>query len=332
MDPLAAPLVVSLRERLCPAGLREAGHLSGKTLGHKTHVVFAEDLGKALKASPSHRLDLVIGKHSVVRYDAAEYHLRSALWRCSRARKAARRSRGWFIVPKDDPAKTITDLRDYTILFGPADCDEKHSAAIAALTKAGITVPAKVETRAGCSDSALDILENKTSQRMAGVISSYAPPLLEGCGTVPKGSLRVVGHTGEVPFIGVFATAAVNENEREENSGRSAFHERRTVAACGPGNEERICARIGAGRGKGRDPREPCRSRPTTGRNESRNVPADQDLYKHYRPRMAGLARPEPRRPRGMAAGEASGRAENRLADAAQRRRALRELWPRAKW
>ena len=216
MDPLAAPLSCPCVKGYAQRDYEKLGIYLEKQLGQKTHVVFAEDLGKALKASPSHRLDLVIGKHSVVRYDAAEYHLTVRPLAMLTGKEGGTTITGWFIVPKDDPAKTITDLRDYTILFGPADCDEKHSAAIVALTKAGITVPAKVETRAGCSDSALDILENKTSQRMAGVISSYAAPLLEGCGTVPKGSLRVVGRTAEVPFVGVFATATVNEKSEKK--------------------------------------------------------------------------------------------------------------------
>ena len=37
------------------------------------------------------------------------------------------------------------------------------------------------------------------------MISSYAKPLLEGCGTINKGDLRVVGETEPVPFVAAFA-------------------------------------------------------------------------------------------------------------------------------
>ena len=47
--------------------------------------------------------------------------------------------------------------------------------------------------------------------RLAGVISSYALPLLEGCGTIQKGSLKVVGETAPVPFITVFAAESLDE-------------------------------------------------------------------------------------------------------------------------
>jgi len=46
------------------------------------------------------------------------------------------------------------------------------------------------------------------------IVSRYALPLLEGCGTVEQGELRIVGVTDQVPFIGVFATGRVNR-ERE---------------------------------------------------------------------------------------------------------------------
>ena len=45
---------------------------------------------------------------------------------------------------------------------------------------------------------------------MAAVISSYAAALLEGCGTIEKGSIRVVGRTPPVPFVTVFFTGAVD--------------------------------------------------------------------------------------------------------------------------
>jgi hypothetical protein len=52
--------------------------------------------------------------------------------------------------------------------------------------------------------------------RGAAVISSYAAPLLEGCGTIKKGDLRVVGETEPVPFVAAFATDLLNEVEQAE--------------------------------------------------------------------------------------------------------------------
>lgn len=46
------------------------------------------------------------------------------------------------------------------------------------------------------------------------MISSYAKPLLEGCGTVQKGDLRVIGETDPVPFVEAFITDNVPQAER----------------------------------------------------------------------------------------------------------------------
>ena len=54
--------------------------------------------------------------------------------------------------------------------------------------------------------------------RAAAVISSYAKPLLEGCGTVKKGDLRVIGETKPIPFITAFVADALPAAERDRVS------------------------------------------------------------------------------------------------------------------
>ncbi len=44
------------------------------------------------------------------------------------------------------------------------------------------------------------------------MISSYALALLEGCGTIKKGDLRVVGETEEVPFITCFVSSSLDSS------------------------------------------------------------------------------------------------------------------------
>ena len=80
----------------------------------------------------------------------------------------------------------------------------------------GIAIPTQLETAAGCEEGALRILELPAGQRGAAVISSYAKPLLEGCGTVPKGALRVVGETEPVPFVAAFVAAELPEELRTQ--------------------------------------------------------------------------------------------------------------------
>jgi ABC-type phosphate/phosphonate transport system substrate-binding protein len=80
----------------------------------------------------------------------------------------------------------------------------------------GVPLPGKLETCVACSVGATKVLDlHKQDEKAATVISSYAAPLLEGCGTVKKGELRVVGETDPVPFIGAFADDKLSAADRD---------------------------------------------------------------------------------------------------------------------
>ncbi len=112
---------------------------------------------------------------------------------------------GLFVVLADDPAQVVEDLEGYRVFFGPRDCDEKSAAARRLLKQSGVSLPPREETCEACSVAALKLVELGSSGRAAAVISSYAEPLLKGCGTIGEGELRVVGETQPVPFITAFA-------------------------------------------------------------------------------------------------------------------------------
>jgi ABC-type phosphate/phosphonate transport system substrate-binding protein len=204
MDPLALPLSCP-----CVKGYAQrkydalAEWLSNK-LGRNVHPVFSESLTHALKHKSHGRADLVIGKCSVVKQHATESKLALAHIAMLTGKDGKTTQTGLIVVPAKDPAKAVADLKGYRILFGTPDADEKYAAPIALLKQHGVEVPETVETCAACSDGATIILEAGEKVRGAAVISSYAKPLLEGCGTIQKGDLRVVGETEPLPFIGAF--------------------------------------------------------------------------------------------------------------------------------
>src|SRR5690606_429887 len=124
---------------------------------------------------------------------------------------------GLIVVRSGDSAQKLDDLEGYRILYGPHECDEKFSAPRKLLADAGINVvPTKeAEITVACSDGACKIIEWGDAERAAAVISSYAAPLLEGCGTIKKGDLRVVAETKPVPFIRAFVNTKLAEKDRE---------------------------------------------------------------------------------------------------------------------
>lgn len=216
MDPLD-------KELSCPCvkGYAQRDYdVLGKHLAQKLNrpvtVVHSESLVGALKSGKLPAgVDVIIGKRSVVEFDAKQSQTAVTPIASLTGKDGVTTQLGLIVVPSKDPAKTVADLKEYRIIFGPEDCDEKHKAAIAVFKQNGVSLPEKPETCAACADGATKILELGSDVRAATVISSYAAPLLEGCGTIQKGDLRVVGKTAPVPFITAFTTGRVPEAARD---------------------------------------------------------------------------------------------------------------------
>lgn len=214
MDPLALPLSCPCVKGYAQRDYDKLGAYLAKELGRPVEVVFNESLEAAVKDQTEGRADIVIGKRSVVAAQAKRLSLplKSALSLTGKDGKTTQN--GLIVVPAADPAKSLSDLKDYRIIFGVPDCDEKYGAALTLLKKHGVTPPKDLETCAACSDGATTILELGPKVRAATVISSYAAPLLEGCGTIKKGDLRVVGTTDPLPFVTAFVSQKLSDSDR----------------------------------------------------------------------------------------------------------------------
>ncbi|UCG50086.1 MAG: PhnD/SsuA/transferrin family substrate-binding protein, partial [Phycisphaerales bacterium] len=211
MDPLCAQLACDCVEGYAQRGYDRLATFLEKQLGRPARVTYGENLGEALGLNPG-GVDLIIGKKSIVVFDAAraEINVRAVAGLTDKNGRAT--VTGLFVVRRDDPARTIEDLKGRRILFGPTDEVERSTAAIAALQSKGVPLPKQILTSPACSTAAIAVVENEAD---AAVISSYAVPLLEGCGTVEKGALRVVGRTAVVPFVTVFVTDKVTVEEEQ---------------------------------------------------------------------------------------------------------------------
>lgn len=218
MDPLAAPLSCPCVEGYAQRQYDKLAEYLTQRLGRPVSVTFAESFEKALAKDGCHVVDIAIGKDSVVRHDAAAMKMKVAPLAQLTGKDGLTTQTGLIVVRSADPAQSIADLRGYRILFGTAECDEKFAAPRNLLAGVGVEIPAveATETTQACSDGACKIIEWGESERAAAVISSYAAPLLEGCGTIKPGDLRVVGETEPVPFITAFATDRIDRRLRNE--------------------------------------------------------------------------------------------------------------------
>lgn len=204
MDPLAAPLSCPCVKGYAQRDYTKLGDYLSERLGRPVVVKFGESLGKGLVEVEGGRADMVIGKRSVVLSDAAALKQPVTPIADLTGKDGGVSQRGLIVVRAADAAKTVADLKGYRILLGPADSAEKHSAARELLAAHGIVLPKDCPVSAACSDGAAEVVDAVGDAKVAAVISSYARPLLEGCGTIKKGDLRVVGETRDVPFVSAF--------------------------------------------------------------------------------------------------------------------------------
>ena len=215
MDPLAAPLSCPCVEGYAQRDYTKLAAFLESRLDRPVKVVFSESLTSALKNKTDGKADLVIGKASVVKFDAAANKRTLKPIAQLSGKDGVTTQTGLIVVPSSDAAKKVADLKGYRVIFGPVESDEKHALALALLKKQGIDAPKKLETCAGCDEGCHKILEAGKDSRGAAVISSYARPLLEGCGQVKKGDLRVIGETAPVPFIVAFVDERLDAGTRK---------------------------------------------------------------------------------------------------------------------
>jgi hypothetical protein len=216
MDPLALPLSCPCVKGYAQRDYDQLGKFLAVRLKCPVNVAYSETLGGALEKKTKGKADLVIGKDSVVRKQAKKAGLGMVHIAALTGLDGKTTQNGLFIVPAKDSALSIVDLKGYQIILGADDCDEKNLAAQNLIVQSGLPRLHKPETCSACSDGALKILELfKEGKKSATIISSYAKPLLEGCGTVKKGDLRVIGETDPVPFVAAFVNQDLPSATRE---------------------------------------------------------------------------------------------------------------------
>ena len=204
MDPLALPLSCPCVKGYAQRKYEQLTEYLQSTLGVRVKLEFSESLVSALKEKTNGKADLVIGKHSVVLHDAKQAKREFDHVAMLTGKDGGTTQYGIVVVKSADKAKSLADLKGYRIFFGNEESTEKHAAAIELFKAAGVEVPSKLEMVSACDEGCTNILEFPESEHGVAVISSYAKPLLEGCGTVKKGDLRVIAETKDIPFVAAF--------------------------------------------------------------------------------------------------------------------------------
>lgn len=219
MDPLAKELACACVKGYGQRDYRKLAARLDKAIKQRVNIEFSDDFAETLEGSAGHAATspevIVIGDRSLVMDGAKRAGLKCHPVCELTDIDGNTTLRASFIVRSDDPAKELKDIGGRKLLFGIAEADEKHAASLAALRDAGVQ-PATPIQRGSFSDAALDLLDSQSSPGPVAVIPSYAMRLLEGCGSVKPGSLRVIGKTRPIPFITVFISDNISTEKEEK--------------------------------------------------------------------------------------------------------------------
>ena len=109
MDPLAAPLACPCVKGYAQRKYEKLGEYLEKRLDRPVQVVFAEALSRAIRGEAKGRADLIIGKQSLVKADAAELRLPVRPLAMLTGKDGGTTITGLFVVPTADPAQRVAD-------------------------------------------------------------------------------------------------------------------------------------------------------------------------------------------------------------------------------
>lgn len=209
MDPLARELACACVKGYGQRGYRKLAARLQAALKQRISIEFSDDLAESLAGAGPGREVIVVGEPSLVMHGAKRAELKCHPVCELTGMDGGTTVTGLFVARAGDPAKELKDIGGRKVLHGLVDSDAKHAAALAALQAAKLQPPAELISRASATDAALDVLDSSTSPPPVAVIPSYTLPLLEGCGSIRKGDLKVIGRTEPVPFITVFLSDSI---------------------------------------------------------------------------------------------------------------------------
>jgi hypothetical protein len=119
MDPLAAPLACPCVKGYAQRDYEKLARHLERAVNRKVKLVFDESLETAVKNEAAQRADIVIGKKSVVEYDARVIKLPLESVAALTDLQGVTTQSGLLVVQSGAPAQSVSELAGFRILFGP---------------------------------------------------------------------------------------------------------------------------------------------------------------------------------------------------------------------
>lgn len=213
MDPLAKELACACVKGFGQRDYRKLARHLEETIHQRVAIEFSDDLAESLKLTSPGQDVMVVGERAFIATSArrAEFACQPvcALTDADGSTSLA----AAFVVPAKDGAVELKDIKGRQLLFGLTDTEVNRAAVMAALREAGVEI-SETKTRAVYTDAALDVLDSHAVPPPVAVIPAYGLRLLEGCGSITPGDLKVIGKTQPQPFITVFLADQIGADKR----------------------------------------------------------------------------------------------------------------------
>lgn len=215
MDPLAKELACACVKGYGQRDYRKlAAHL-GAALQQRVAVEMSDDLAESLKlASPGQEV-LVVGERAFVASSAQRAGFACEPVCALTDPDGSTTLNGAFVVPAKDSVAELKDIDGRPLIFGLTDTEVNHAAVEAALHGASVAV-SKQEKHSVYTDAALDVLDSRATPPPVAVLPHYALRLMEGCGSITPGDLRVIGKTEPKPFITLFLAEQIPADKKQK--------------------------------------------------------------------------------------------------------------------
>lgn len=206
MDPMAAPLSCACVKGMGQRDYQQLARQLTEHVGRPVKLIFEESLALAY-GRVGRNVDLIIGKQSVVRFDARQMKTPVRLIAQLSDPQGKTQLTGVVVVRTGGPVRQLADLKGHTVVLGPAEDEETHAAAQRLFTQHGLDRATTFNTADSLDAAAYAVADEEAD---AAVLPEFMPLLLEACGKIEPNAMRVIGRTRPVPFVGVFASDSVD--------------------------------------------------------------------------------------------------------------------------
>lgn len=216
MDPLAKELACACVKGYGQRDYRKLAAQLEKGIKKQVKVEFSDDLAESLSGGSPVREVIVVGDQSLVASGAKKAGLKYHAVCTLTDLEGNAAMTALFVARSDDPVKGLKEIGGRKVLFGMPEVDAKYAASLGALRDAAIAPTITPEQRGSYSEAVLDMLDSRSSPPPLAVIPGYALRMLEGCGSIKPGTLKVIGKTEAVPFITVFLSDSIPAQTAKE--------------------------------------------------------------------------------------------------------------------